>query len=220
VSGIDRARVEAAVTELLAAIGEDTARPGLSETPARVADAYAEFFAGLGADPLEPLRETIPVGDVEPELVIVRDLEFRSVCEHHLLPFLGRAHLAYLPAQKVVGLGRLPQLVNVLAARPQLQERLTEQIADSLVEGLDPRGVVVVLDAQHQCVTTRGARQVHSSTVTVASRGELDDPVRRAEVITLIGGLHSASPSRPADVLPSRPADVLPSGPAASGAGE
>ncbi|GAA4160887.1 GTP cyclohydrolase I FolE [Gryllotalpicola daejeonensis] len=186
-TGIDRARVEAAVTELLAAIGEDTARPGLRETPARVADAYAEFFAGVGADALAPLRETIPVGDVEPELVIVRDLEFRSVCEHHLLPFIGRAHLAYLPAEKVVGLGRLPQLVDVLAARPQLQERLTEQIADSLVEALAPRGVVVVLDAQHQCVTTRGARQVHSTTVTVASRGELDDAVRRAEVITLIG---------------------------------
>ncbi|AYG03123.1 GTP cyclohydrolase I FolE [Gryllotalpicola protaetiae] len=186
-TGIDRARVEAAVAELLAAIGEDPARPGLRETPSKVADAYAEFFSGLGEDPIAPLRETIPVGDVEPELVIVRDLEFRSVCEHHLLPFLGRAHLAYLPAEKVVGLGRLPQLVDTLAARPQLQERLTEQIADALVQALEPRGVVVVLDAQHQCVTTRGARQVHSTTVTVASRGELDDPVRRAEVITLIG---------------------------------
>jgi GTP cyclohydrolase I len=199
VTGIDRARVEAAVSELLAAIGEDAGRPGLRETPAKVADAYAEFFAGVGVDPLGPLRETIPVGDVEPELVIVRDLEFRSVCEHHLLPFLGRAHLAYLPAEKVVGLGRLPQLVDILAARPQLQERLTEQIADALGSAREPRGVVVVLDAQHQCVTTRGARQVHSTTVTVASRGELDDAVRRAEVITLIGGLHSptVSASRP-----------------------
>jgi GTP cyclohydrolase I len=187
VTGIDRARVEAAVAELLAAIGEDPARPGLRETPAKVADAYAEFFAGVGADPLEPLRETIPVGDVEPELVVVRDLEFRSVCEHHLLPFLGRAHIAYLPSERVVGLGRLPRLVDTLAARPQLQERLTEQIADALVTALAPRGVVVVLDAQHQCVTTRGPRQLRSSTVTVASRGVLDDPVRRAEVITLIG---------------------------------
>jgi GTP cyclohydrolase I len=188
VTGIDRARVEAAVAELLAAIGEDPARAGLRETPSRVADAYAEFFAGIGADPLEPLRDTIPVGDVEPELVIVRDLEFRSVCEHHLLPFLGRAHIGYLPAQKVVGLGRLPKLVDALAARPQLQERLTEQIADALMTGLEPRGVVVVLDAQHQCVTTRGARQVRSSTVTVASRGELDEQVRRAEVVALMGG--------------------------------
>lgn len=187
-TGIDRARVEAAVAELLAAIGEDTGRPGLRETPGKVADAYSEFFAGVGADPLEPLRDTIPVGDVEPELVIVRDLEFRSVCEHHLLPFLGRAHLAYLPGDRVVGLGRLPQLVDILAARPQLQERLTEQIADALASALEPRGVVVVLDAQHQCVTTRGARQVHSTTVTVASRGELDDAVRRAEVLTLIAG--------------------------------
>lgn len=188
-TGIDRARVEAAVIELLTAIGEDPARAGLRETPSKVADAYAEFFAGVGADPLEPLRDTIRVGEVEPELVIVRDLEFRSVCEHHLLPFLGRAHIAYLPAQKVVGLGRLPKLIDVLAARPQVQERLTEQIADAVMQGLEPRGAVVVLDAQHQCVTTRGPRQVRSSTVTVASRGEFEDPVRRAEVLTLISGV-------------------------------
>lgn len=188
-TGIDRARVEAAVIELLTAIGEDPARAGLRETPSKVADAYAEFFAGVGADPLELLRDTIRVGEVEPELVIVRDLEFRSVCEHHLLPFLGRAHIAYLPAQKVVGLGRLPKLIDVLAARPQVQERLTEQIADAVMQGLEPRGAVVVLDAQHQCVTTRGPRQVRSSTVTVASRGEFEDPVRRAEVLTLISGV-------------------------------
>ncbi len=192
-TGIDRARVEAAVAELLAAIGEDPSREGLRGTPAKVADAYAEFFAGLGADPLEPLRETVPVGVPDPELVIVRDLEFRSMCEHHLLPFVGRAHLAYLPSDRVVGLGRLPRVVDILAARPQLQERLTEQIADALMEGLGARGVVVVLDAQHQCVTTRGPRQVHSTTVTVASRGELDHPVRRAEVVTLMNAGGHAS---------------------------
>lgn len=186
-TAIDRARIEAAVAELLAAIGEEPSRPGLRETPAKVADAYAEFFAGLGADPLEPLRETIPVDGADPELVIVRDLEFRSVCEHHLLPFLGRAHVAYLPSDRVVGLGRLPRVVDILASRPQIQERLTEQIADAVMQGLDARGALVVLDAQHQCVTTRGARQVHSSTVTVAGRGALADPVRRSEVIALIG---------------------------------
>jgi len=185
--GIDRARVEAAVAELLAAIGEEPAREGLRETPTRVADAYAEFFAGIGADPLEPLRESIAVEDADPELVIVRDLEFRSVCEHHLLPFLGRAHLAYLPGDRVVGLGRLPRVVDIIAARPQIQERLTEQVADALMQGLGARGALVVVDAQHQCVTTRGARQVHSSTVTVASRGELAEPLRRAEVVALIG---------------------------------
>jgi GTP cyclohydrolase I len=192
VTGIDRARVEAAVTELLVAIGEDPGRDGLRETPTRVADAYAEFFAGVGADALVPLRETIPVGGPDPELVIVRDLEFRSMCEHHLLPFLGRAHLAYLPGDRVVGLGRLPRMIDALAARPQVQERLTEQIADALMAGLEARGAVVVLDAQHQCMTARGARQVHATTVTVASRGELADPVRRAEVVTLMSAGESS----------------------------
>jgi GTP cyclohydrolase I len=187
VTGIDRARIEAAVAELLAAIGEEPSREGLRETPSKVADAYAEFFAGLGADPLEPLRDTIPAVGADPELVIVRDLDFRSVCEHHLLPFVGRAHLAYLPGDRVVGLGRLPRMVDILASRPQIQERLTEQIADALMQGLDARGALVVLNAQHQCVTTRGARQVHSSTVTVASRGALAEPTRRAEVVALIG---------------------------------
>jgi GTP cyclohydrolase IA len=141
--------------------------------------------------------------------VIMRDLDFRSVCEHHLLPFTGRAHIAYLPAERVVGLGRLPQLVDILAARPQLQERLTEQVADTLVAALAPRGVVVVLDAQHQCVTTRGAKQVHSSTVTVASRGELDDPVRRSEVMTLIGmGLNTGGPAGVAGAARAASGDV------------
>lgn len=186
-TGFDRARIEAAVAELLAAIGEDVSRDGLAETPVRVADAYAEFFSGIGADPLEPLRDAIDVGGADPELVVLRDIEFRSVCEHHLLPFLGRAHLAYLPGAKVVGLGRLPQLVGILAARPQVQERLSEQIADALAQGLGARGVLVVLEAVHQCVTTRGARQTRSSVVTVASRGALADTAARAEALALIG---------------------------------
>ncbi|MET0955972.1 MAG: GTP cyclohydrolase I FolE [Cryobacterium sp.] len=185
---VDQPRIEAAVAEILAAIGEDPARPGLGSTPQRVAAAYAEFFAGLTQDPLEHLRDPVPVGDRTGELVLLRDIEFRSICEHHLLPFLGTAHLAYLPGDHVVGLGKLAAVVETLAARPQLQERLTEEIADALQAGLAPRGVLVVLDASHGCVTTRGPRQVNSSTVTMASRGELALPVARSEIIALIGG--------------------------------
>lgn len=184
---VDRARIEAAVAELLAAIGEDAARPGLEATPARVAEAYEEFFAGVDADPLVHLADTVPLGDHDPETVLLRDIAFRSMCEHHLLPFTGVVHLAYQPGDRVVGLGRLPRVVETLAARPQLQERLTEQLADALDDGLEPRGVVVVVDAVHQCVTARGTRQAGSSTVTVATRGALAEPVARAEIIALIG---------------------------------
>jgi len=186
---VDTERIEAAVAEILAAIGEDVTRPGLQETPRRVASAYAEFFAGLAVDPLSHLAETV---DLEPgelgEVVIVRDLQFRSICEHHLLPFIGTANIAYVPGSKVVGLGSLPRVVDTLAARPQLQERLTEEIADTLESGLQPRGILVVLDAVHQCVTTRGPRQTTSSTVTLASRGVLSETSARAEIISLIGG--------------------------------
>lgn len=184
---VDRARVEAAVAELIAAIGEDPARPGLAGTPARVAESYQEFFSGVDADPLVHLRGSVPLGDHDAETVLLRDIAFRSMCEHHLLPFTGVTHVAYQPSDRVVGLGRLPRVVGTLAARPQLQERLTEQIADALQEGLAPRGVLVVVDAVHQCVTTRGSRQAGSSTVTVATRGSFRDPAARAEAITLIG---------------------------------
>jgi GTP cyclohydrolase I len=185
--GVDQPRIEAAVAEILAAIGEDPGRAGLETTPQRVASAYAEFFAGLGADPLDHLRDTVPVNGQTGELVLLRDITFRSVCEHHLLPFLGTAHLAYLPGDRIVGLGKLAAVVETLAARPQLQERLTEEIADALQAGLAPRGILVVLDAAHGCITTRGPRQTDSSTVTLASRGELADPIARAEIIALIG---------------------------------
>lgn len=185
---MDRQRIERAVTELLLAIGEDPARPGLERTPARVAEAYEEFFGGLGDDPHRHLADAVEVGDGGPgEAVVVRDIAFRSICEHHLLPFLGVAHIAYLPHERIVGLGRLPRVVTTLASRPQLQERLTEEIADALEQGLDARGVLVVLDAVHGCVAARGPRQTASSTLTLASRGELSDPVKRAEIITLIG---------------------------------
>jgi GTP cyclohydrolase I len=186
---VDQGRVEAAVAELLAAIGDDVSRPGLKRTPRRVAEAYAEYFAGVGVDPVAVLREGVDAaGDGERgDLVLLRGLEFRSMCEHHLLPFRGLAHVGYLPAGKVVGLGRLGSVVEILAARPQLQERLGEQIASALDEGLAPRGVIVVLEAEHDCVAARDARQMNSSTVTLASRGELSDPAARAEAMTLIG---------------------------------
>jgi GTP cyclohydrolase I len=186
---IDTGRIEAAVAEILAAIGDDVTRPGIAETPRRVAAAYSEFFSGLGVDALGHLAETV---DVAPgqlgEAVVVRDIRFRSVCEHHLLPFLGTAHIAYIPGDRIVGLGSLARVVETIAARPQLQERLGEEIADTIDAGLAPLGVLVVLDAVHQCVTTRGPRQTASSTVTLASRGTLRDTGVRAEIISLIGG--------------------------------
>lgn len=185
---IDSLSIETAVAGILSAIGEDPGRPGLVETPKRVAQAYSEFFAGVGVDPREHLAEATEIEDSERgELVLLRGLDFRSICEHHLLPFLGTAHVAYIPGDRLVGLGSLAKVVETLAARPQLQERLTEEIADALSEGLGAAGVLVVLDAVHGCVTTRGPRQLNSSTVTMASRGVLTEPARRAEVMALIG---------------------------------
>ncbi|WP_298745055.1 GTP cyclohydrolase I [uncultured Microbacterium sp.] len=191
---VDRDRVAAAVRDILAAIGEDPDRPGLKATPQRVADTYAEFFAGVGEDAAAPLAHTIsvsrgPAPDTLPSgAVLLRGVRFRSVCEHHLLPFTGHAHVAYLPGEQVVGLGALPKVIDTLSARPQVQERLGEQIADTIDASLDARGVLVVLDAVHQCVTTRGGRQSEASTLTIAARGELADPAARAEIIALLTG--------------------------------
>ncbi|WP_166996702.1 GTP cyclohydrolase I FolE [Paramicrobacterium fandaimingii] len=186
-TGVDRERIEAATRELLAAIGERTDRIGLEKTPQRVAESYADFFHGVGEDPLAFLGEGIPLepGD-SGEIVIVRDIAFRSMCEHHLLPFIGTAHVAYAPGERVVGLGRIPRVVEVLAARPQVQERLGEQIAEALSTGLQAAGVLVIMDAAHSCVTARGTQQTRSTTVTLASRGTFADPVGRAEVVALI----------------------------------
>ena len=190
---VDRERVAALVRELLEAIGEDPDRPGLKLTPGRVADAYAEFFSGVGADASAPLAHTIsvsrgPAPDTLPSgAVMLRDILFRSVCEHHLLPFRGHAHLAYLPGEQVVGLGALPKVIEILSSRPQVQERLGEQIADVVAASLDARGVLVVLEATHECVTMRGGRQPDASTVTIAARGELAEPTARAELVALIG---------------------------------
>ncbi|MFP7761317.1 GTP cyclohydrolase I FolE [Marisediminicola sp. LYQ134] len=184
---VDSARIAAAVAQLLEAIGDDPEREGVRETPRRVAESYAEFFSGVGVDPLEHLAETLPLDDSPSETVLVRDIRFRSMCEHHLLPFVGVAHIAYAPRERLIGLGRLPLVVDTLASRLQLQERLSDEIADTIDRALEPLGVLVVLDATHQCVTTRGARQELSSTVTTASRGLLADPVARTEIMTLIG---------------------------------
>jgi len=191
-TAVDAQRIEQAVREILLAIGEDPTRPGLTDTPRRVAVAYADFFGGLATDPCSHLGDAVPVGVAEDgnpatsDTVIVRNIEFRSVCEHHLLPFVGTAHVAYVPGDRVVGLGRIPAVVDTLARRPQLQERLTEEIADALTTGLNPVGSLVVLEAQHRCVTTRGARQSQSSTVTLAARGSLRESGARAEIIALI----------------------------------
>lgn len=198
--GVDRARIERLTRELLEAIGEDPDRPGLRQTPSRMAELYAELFAGVGEDAAAPLERTIsvtrgPAPDTLPSgAVLLRDIRFRSVCEHHLLPFAGRAHLAYLPGEQVVGLGALVRVVETLAARPQVQERLGEQIADAIAENLDTGGVLVVLDAQHGCVTMRGGRQPEASTLTIAARGVYEDTAARAELIALIGA-STGSPS-------------------------
>ncbi len=177
-------RIRAAVRELLLAIGEDPDRPELVRTPDKVAESYLSFFKGVGVDPLSALTDTFPAE--HNEAVILKDIELVSICEHHLLPFTGRAHVAYLPSEKVAGLGRLANVVEILASRPQLQENLTAQVADAVSEGLSAQGVLVVIEARHQCVASRGARQPEVNTITVASRGVFSDPVYRAEVMGLI----------------------------------
>lgn len=187
---IDTGRIEAAVAEILAAIGEDTQRPGLLATPHRVAEAYAEFFAGVGVDPVPLLRDELATQgapEQRGEIVVLRDIALRSICEHHLLPFTGVAHVAYLPDERIVGLGSIVRAVETLASRPQLQERLGDDIVAALDAALAPLGTLVVIDARHGCVTSRGSRQAESTTVTVAASGALADPVRRAEVMALIG---------------------------------
>ncbi|WP_105567755.1 GTP cyclohydrolase I [Microbacterium halophytorum] len=198
--GVDRERIAALTREFLLAIGEDPDRPGLTKTPERVAGMAAEMFGGLAQDAAGPLAATIsvasgPAPETEPSgPVIVRGIRFRSVCEHHLLPSAGTAHIAYLPGDRVVGLGAFPRVIDILANRPQVQERLGEQIADTIADALDARGVVVVLDAVHGCVTLRGPQQSGSSTVTIASRGELAEPAARAEIMALIAAGEPADP--------------------------
>jgi len=173
-----------AVKELLTAIGEDPNRSELKATPDKFAEAYQEFFKGVGVDPIAILSESFPAE--QNDVVILKDIELVSICEHHLLPFTGVAHVAYLPNQKVVGLGRLPKLVEVLAARPQLQENLTAQIAQAIETGLGAKGVIVVIEARHHCVASRGARQPEANTVTMKALGSYSEAVARAEIMALI----------------------------------
>lgn len=185
---IDFERAEAAVRELLIAVGEDPDREGLKETPARVARAYAEVFAGLNQDPADVLATTFDIG--HDEMVLVKDIEVYSTCEHHLVPFHGVAHVGYIPNVdgRVTGLSKLARLVEVFARRPQVQERMTTQIADALVGALDPRGVIVVVECEHLCMSMRGIRKPGSRTVTSAVRGQMREGTTRAEAMSLILG--------------------------------
>ena len=185
---IDQERVERAVRELLLAIGEDPDRDGLKQTPARVARSYEEIFAGMGQSPQDVLTTTFEIG--HDELILVRDIEVYSTCEHHLEPFHGVAHVGYIPGRdgRVTGLSKLARLVDVYARRPQVQERLTTQIADALVEHLKPLGALVVIECEHLCMSMRGVRRPGSRTITSAVRGQLRDPATRAEAMGLVLG--------------------------------
>ncbi|NML52107.1 GTP cyclohydrolase I FolE [Streptomyces sp. R302] len=182
----DEKRAENAVRELLIAVGEDPDREGLKETPARVARAYKELFAGLWMKPEDVLTTTFDLG--HDEMVLVKDIELTSQCEHHLLPFHGVAHIGYIPAEtgKITGLSKLARLVDVYARRPQVQERLTTQIADSLMRILEARGAIVVIEAEHMCMALRGVRKPGAKTTTSAVRGQLRDATTRAEAMSLI----------------------------------
>lgn len=185
---VDRARVEAAVRELLAAIGEDPNREGLVGTPDRVARACEELFGGIGQDPAAHLRKQFHE-ESGGGIVVVRDIPFHSMCEHHLLPFVGVAHVAYLPREgRITGLSKIARCVAGFAARPQVQERLTAQVADAMVAELEPEGVLVVMEAEHTCMTIRGIRAAGAKTTTIATRGAFDaDASLRAEALSLLG---------------------------------
>lgn len=184
-SQVDLAAIEGAVKTILKAVGEDPARPGLLDTPRRVARMYAEMFSGLNADPARHLHVTFP--EDYDEMVMVRDIPFTSMCEHHLLPFSGVAHVAYIPEGRVTGLSKLARVVEEVARRPQVQERMTDTIADLIEKELKSSGVAVVIQAEHSCMSIRGVRKPGTSTVTSALRGHFKtNPASRAEVLALI----------------------------------
>ena len=186
VAPFDHNRVAAAVRELLLAVGEDPDREGLRRTPERVAKAYAEVFAGLHQRAEDVLTTTFAIG--HDELVVVRDIPVYSTCEHHLVPFHGRAHVGYIPNEdgRITGLSKIARLVELYAQRPQVQERLTTQVADAMMRILDPRGVIVVIECEHLCMSMRGVRKPGAKTVTSAVRGQLRDSATRAEAMALI----------------------------------
>ncbi len=184
---MDIPRIEAAVREILIAIGENPDREGLLETPARVARMYAEVFSGLHTDPTALLQKTFT--QKHDEMVLVKEIEFSSCCEHHLVPFLGKAHIGYLPSGKVIGLSKLARVVDAVARRPQVQERMTEQIADLIMNELQPRGVGVILEASHMCMTIRGVKKPGAKTITSAMRGLFkSNPMTRNELMALVYG--------------------------------
>jgi GTP cyclohydrolase I len=184
---VDHARIKRAVREILSAVGEDPDREGLRETPGRVARMYAEIFSGMKEDPARHLRKTFT--QKYDEMVLVRDITLESMCEHHLLPFIGKAHVAYLPNGKIVGLSKLARVVEVVARRPQVQERITETVADLIEQELSPKGVAVIVEAEHFCMCMRGVRKARSITVTSAMRGSFkSNHSTRMELMSLIYG--------------------------------
>jgi GTP cyclohydrolase I len=185
---MDRKKIEEGVRLILDGVGEDAGRPGLLDTPRRVADLYAEIFAGIDLDPMEHL---VPVeGESHDEMVLIKEIPLYSVCEHHLLPFAGMAHVAYIPdGGRIVGLSKIVRVLETYASRPQVQERLTTQVAESIMEGLSPKGVMVVIEAEHLCMSMRGVRKPNSTTVTSAVRGSFRrDERTRSEMLSLIHG--------------------------------
>ncbi len=187
-SPVDQPRIQRAVREILAAIGEDPDRDGLADTPQRVARAYAEMFAGLHQDAGDVLSTSFDLN--HQELVLVKDIPFYSTCEHHLVPFHGSAHLGYIPSDegRVTGLSKLARLVEVFARRPQVQERLTTQLVDAMMEHLSPKGAIVVIECEHLCMSMRGVRKPGARTVTSAVRGQIRETATRAEAMSLILG--------------------------------
>ena len=184
---VDHARIEAAVREILVAVGEDPDREGLQETPARVARMYEEMFGGMRKDPAAPLQKKFT--EKYDEMVLVKDIRFESMCEHHLLPFYGKVHIAYLPNGKIVGLSKLARVVEVLSRRPQVQERMTEDLADLVMQELNAKGVGVVVEASHTCMAIRGVRKANAICTTSAMRGGFKDhPATRSEFMALIHG--------------------------------
>ena len=182
---INKAQITEAVKAIIEAIGEDPDREGLEGTPRRIADMYAEIFQGVACDPMQVLSVGFEEG--LQEMVLVKDIPFYSMCEHHFLPFYGLAHIAYIPNGRVVGVSKLARVIEILARRPQMQERLASQIADTVFQGLEPRGVAVVIEAEHLCMTMRGIKKAGSKVVTSANRGSFDtDPAARAEFLSLL----------------------------------
>ena len=184
---VDIERIKAAVLEIIEAIGEDPGRDGLADTPRRIAEAYAEIFSGLRRNPLEDLK--VRFNEDHHEMVVLKDIPFYSLCEHHFLPFYGSAAVAYIPDGSIVGISKLARVVDTLSKRPQVQERLTSQIADTIVDALHPQGVAVVLRAEHLCMTMRGVKKAGADMVTSAVRGRFEESqVTRDEFMSLLQG--------------------------------